>query len=54
MGNAGIFEIEIEHTFKESYKLLCDIPDDNYADVRKYSERTAKCLDICWLRATLL
>lgn len=32
----GCFEIEIEHNFKESYRLVCDTPDDNYADIRNY------------------
>lgn len=26
-------EIEIDHNFKGSYRLHCDIPEDNYADV---------------------
>lgn len=29
----GCAEIEIDHNFKESYGLLCDIPDDNYTDI---------------------
>ena len=27
--------------------LLCDIPGDNYADMKKYIERTTKCFNIC-------